>query len=185
MFIRKNWKSLWIVKSETTVDVPECNGCILPEHPALLSTHCVSGSPPEPDGFPEQQQQIPLLPVLPAQQCPALLCSALPPSLHVPLQPPSAASAAQMLLTEPACLPWEQLGGSCHLPASSAVTGIPFLHIPKPLQLPPAPLTVAVAEPVLGTAVLPPEAQHGEGLPLPQVTLPRIAACTNWTAHTD
>lgn len=49
MFIRKDWKSLWIVQSETTVDVTVlCNGCILPEHRALLSTHCMTGSPPPP-----------------------------------------------------------------------------------------------------------------------------------------
>lgn len=128
MFIRKNWKSLWIVKSETTVDVPEGNGCILPEHPALLSTHCVSGSPPEPDGFPEQQQQIPLLLVLPAQQCPALLCPLLfmcPSSLH--LLPQQHKCFSQNLPAYPGSS-WEAL--AIYLPLQLS-QGFPFCTFPN------------------------------------------------------
>lgn len=130
MFIRKDWKSLWIVQSETTVDVTVlCNGCILPEHRALLSTHCMTGSPPPPKtrwiAWAAATSLVPVCPAPSPQQIwphslpsSAQLSTALwgclwlcPPSFCVPFQTKYAASAAQMPHAVPACLTWEQLGG--------------------------------------------------------------------------
>lgn len=187
MLIRKDWKSSWTVQSESTGAVSElCSGCVLPE-PSLMdwaAAASLASLCPAPTELPSSAQ------LSSAQQCPAKLSSAqlgpallsCPPqaaasdsSFPVPLQTEFAASAAPMPHPVPAHL---SLLCTCLFRCARASLSAHSQSCWAALQL------CNLDQPLLGIAVLPPETQHGLGLPHPGSLLPGLAACTNcWTAQ--
>lgn len=133
----------------------------------------------------------------PAQQCPDRHCSggllALPapgcclclcPFLSCSLKTKSAAPAARMPHPVPACLTWEQVEGilacSCLFRRhKDSLCTFPDLLLSSSPAVSPVPVTVAVGEPLPGTAVPPADTRHGVGSPA------LGHCCTNcWTAQT-
>lgn len=101
------------------------------------------------------------------------------PSLHVPLQTESAASAAQMPHSVPACLPGEQLGGtlacSCLFShARDSLSAHPSPAAQSSAALTPAPGTISGR--ATEALLLHLQRPSRLGLPLPQVTAARTCS---------
>lgn len=173
MFIRKDWKSFWIVQSGSS-------GCNSPVQWLYPSWAPCSAQHPEPAGLPEQ-------PLLPAQQC--QLCSAAGPAHHR-LQPltlplllicPSKLNLLPQLPKSSRCTCLLTLGAAGRHPGMSLPLQMSqgFLLCTSPSLLlsssPAVPVTVAVgatAGPCCCASRKPP----WHGAPLPWVTAARTCS---------